>query len=148
MGSSNPENLGQRLSAEHGTSSGDHKAQAIVYDPSKDKFTTVERENLNSKWEEPGSRNAANFSADCDSFPVHLPLWRNKVDIYIYPEKRAGFVATVQLDRLGARKNWQRRLRQNYMVLHVKGLKPGTFSRASSSSSASISVGKDDNHSG
>lgn len=38
---------------------------------------------------------------------------------------RTGFVATVRLDKLSTKKNWQRRLRQNYTVLRVKGLKPG-----------------------
>ncbi|KAF6236763.1 hypothetical protein HO173_005054 [Letharia columbiana] len=132
MGSPNQEYLGQRLSAEHRTSNWDHKPQAIVYDPSLDKFETVERQNLNT---------------DCNSFPVHLPWWRNKVDIYLDPENRSGFVATVKLDRLGAAKNWQRRLRHNYKVLHVKGLKPGTASRASSSSSTSIPVVKHGDHS-
>lgn len=50
MGSANQENLGQRLSAERRRSDWDHKPQAIVYDPSLDKFETVESGNLNSEW--------------------------------------------------------------------------------------------------
>ncbi|CAD6587529.1 MAG: hypothetical protein ASARMPREDX12_002924 [Alectoria sarmentosa] len=133
MASANQENPGQQLSAEHRTSSWDHKPQAIVYDPSLDKLETVKCENLNSK---------------CDSFPVHLPWWSNKVDIYVDAKNRSGFVATVQLDRLGPAKNWQRRFRRNYTVLHVKGLKPGKASRASSSPSASIPVVQNGYHSG
>lgn len=131
MGSANQDHSGQQLSTEHRTSSWDHKPQAIVYDPSLDKLETVKRENLN---------------IECDSFPVHLPWWSNKVDIYVDPENRSGFVATVQLDRLGTAKNWQRRLRRNYTILHVKGLKPGKFSRTSSSSSASVPVAHNDHH--
>lgn len=50
MASANQENPGQQLSAEHRTSSWDHKPQAIVYDPSLDKLETVKCENLNSEW--------------------------------------------------------------------------------------------------
>ena len=91
-------------------------------------------------------QNVADFVADCDSFPIDLPRWRNRVDIYVCPENRSGFVATVQLDRLGPAKNLQRRFGHKYRVLHVKGLKPGTASRTSSSSSASMSVLKDGDH--
>ena len=91
-------------------------------------------------------KNVADFVADCDSFPIDLPRWRNRVDIYVCPEDRSGFVATVQLDRLGPAKNLQRRFGHKYRVLHVKGLKPGIASRASSSSSTSMSVLKDDDH--
>ena len=96
----------------------------------------------------PAHKNVAKFIADGDSFPVDLPRWRNRVDIYVDPENRSGFVATVQLDRLGPAKNWQRRLGHKYRILHVKGLKPGTVSRTSSNSSAPISVLKDGDHHG
>lgn len=135
MGLTNQDNLGRQLSAEHRTGSWDHKPQAIVYDPSLDKLETVKCENLNSELQTLVMK-AADFAAKCDSFPVHLPWWSNKVDIYVDPENRSGFIATVQLDRLGRAKNWQRRFRHNYKVLHVKGLKPGKASRASSSSTS------------
>ena len=138
MGSTNQDNPEHQLSAEDRTSSWDHKSQAIVYDPSLDKLETVKCENLNSEWDTVAARNLLTLLAKCDSFPVHLPWWSNKVDIYVDPESRSGFIATVRLDRLGPAKNWQRRLRHNYTVLHVKGLKPGRASRASSSASASI----------
>lgn len=51
MGSAKQDNLGQQLSAEHRTSSWDHKPQAIVYDPSLDKLETIKREKLNSEWD-------------------------------------------------------------------------------------------------
>lgn len=59
-----------------------------------------------------------------DSFKVHLPWWRNRVDIYMDEEAKSEFVATIKLDRLGRRTNWQRRLRHNYTTLYVKGFKP------------------------
>ena len=78
-----------------------------------------------------------------NSFQVDLPWWRNRVDIYVDPKNKTGFVATVQLDRLGKIKNWQRRIGHNYTVLHVKGLKPDTPSRTSLSSSESMPGGNE-----
>lgn len=49
MGLPNEENLGQELSTEHRTSGGDHKPQAIVYDPSLDEFNIVECEKLDGE---------------------------------------------------------------------------------------------------
>ena len=76
-----------------------------------------------------------------DSFQVDLPWWRNRVDIYVDPKTKTGFVATVQLNKLGKIKNWQRHMGHNYTVLHVKGLKPDTPSRTSSNSSESMPGG-------
>ncbi len=76
-----------------------------------------------------------------DSFQVDLPWWRNRVDIYVDPKTKTGFVATVQLNRLGKIKNWQRHIGHNYTVLHVKGLKPDTLSGTSSNSSESMPEG-------
>ena len=42
MGSTNEDHLGKQLSAEHHTSSPDHKPQVIVYDPSLDSLDTAE----------------------------------------------------------------------------------------------------------
>ena len=86
--------------------------------------------------------------AECDSYQVHLPRWSNKVDIYLDPKNRSGFIATVRLDRLGPAKNWQRRFRHNYKVLHVKGLELKKGSRPSTGSSASIPVVQDSYHNG
>ena len=138
MDSPNQANLGQQASAE----------QAIVYDPSLDKFETVRRENLKSEYCTLAIEKLANFLANSDTFAVHLPWWRNKVDIYVDPKNRSGFVATVQLNRLGPAKNLQRRFRPSYKVLHIKSSKSGIASRASSSSSTSTSVMKDGDHSG
>ena len=144
MGSDNQKTLGERLPPEHHRSDSNHKPQKIIYDPSLDTFETVDSGNLNGEsWSVSAHENAANFIADCDSFTVDLPRWRNRVDIYVGSENRSGFVATVQLDRLGQAKNWQRRLSHKYRILHVKGLKPGTVSRTSSNPSAPISVLKD-----
>ncbi len=56
MGSANQDNPKPQLSAEDRTSSGDHKSQAIVYDPSLDKLETVKCENLNSEWDTVATR--------------------------------------------------------------------------------------------
>ena len=74
----------------------------------------------------------SNWIGKSDSFQVHLPWWRNRVNIYVDEEARTGFVATVKLDRLGPKTNWQRRLRHNYTTLYVKGLKPEDEPGASS----------------
>jgi len=97
-----------------------------VYDPSSHKLSTDYLSKLDSQ--------LLNFyslavlwlilTIASDNFEVHLPWWRNSVDIYVDSVARTGFVATVRLDKLGPKKNWQRRLRQNYTVLRVKGLKP------------------------
>lgn len=78
----------------------------------------------------------SNLLGKTDSIKVHLPRWRNRVDIYIDEEARSEFVATVKLDRLGRKRNWQRRLGHNYTTLYVKGLRPEE-PRTSSSSAVS-----------
>ena len=79
------------------------------------------------------------LTAKYETFKVHLPWWRNKVDIYAYPENKSGFIATVQLDRLGVTKNWERRLRKNYAVMLVKGKKPVKGTMPALTSTASMS---------
>ena len=145
MGSADEGHIGHQLSAEHHTGSWDHKPQAIVYDPSSDRFGT---EKCGGECSNLATGRAANLVANCDSYPVHLPWWSNKVDIYADPKNRSGFVATIRLDRLGPAKVWQRRFRHNYTILHVKGLKPGKASSSSESSSASMPVVLKDHHTG
>ncbi len=77
------------------------------------------------------------MTEDYKSFPVHLPRWSNRVDIYVDDKHKSGFVASIHLGQLKWRKNWARRLRINYTVLHVKGTKPNTPLRVNSDSSAS-----------
>ncbi|CAF9942097.1 MAG: hypothetical protein HETSPECPRED_005084 [Heterodermia speciosa] len=84
-------------------------SKAFVYDPSSHKLSTDYLSTLDKT----------------ENFEIDLPWWRNTVDIYVDSVARTGFVATVRLDKLSTKKNWQRRLRQNYTVLRVKGLKPG-----------------------
>ena len=137
MHSSDEDRSGRQLSAESRTSSWDNKLQAIVYDPAMDSFGTEE---CGGMFKNLATRYSLTCVAHCDSYQVHLPWWSNKVDIYQDPENRSGFIATVRLDRLGAAKVWQRRLRHNYKVLHVKGLKPEKSSGTSTRLSASIPV--------
>ena len=40
--------------------------------------------------------------------------------MYIDMEARQGYMATLRLDRIGLKKNWQRHLGMNYKVLHVR----------------------------
>ena len=61
---------------------------------------------------------------ESNSFEIQLPRWRNRVHVYADMEEQRGYAATLRLDRLGLKKNWQRRLGINYRVLHVKGKKP------------------------
>ena len=49
MASVNQDDLGQQVEAEQPPGSWDHKSQAILYDPSLDKFETVNRKKLNSE---------------------------------------------------------------------------------------------------
>ena len=132
----------RELSTERRTNSWDRKCKAVVYDPSLHELKTERCEKLGRtllpELIEPEPDSPDQF----DSFEVPLPRWRNRVDIYMDPGARAGFVATVKLDKLKWTKNWQRRLRHNYTVLHVQGSKPGDMSRTSSRSTASMSVGK------
>ena len=81
---------------------------------------------------------SSNLLGKYTSFQLDLPWWRNRVDIYINLETKIGFVATVQLDRLGKIKNLQRRVGQNYTVLLVKGSKPNKPSPSPSTSSVSM----------
>ena len=144
MNSTDEDHLGRQVSSEHRTSSWDHKQQALVYDPSMD---TLETEECGGECRHLARKLLLSCIAHCDSYPVHLPWWSNKVDIYLDPKNRSGFIATVRLDRLGPAKVWQRRLRHNYTVLHVKGLKPEKDFGTSARSSASIPVVQNGQHS-
>lgn len=111
--------------------------QAIVYDPSKQALSTLSLTTLERMFScRNGCITVADRTETSEKFEVHLPPWRNRVDIYLNEKAREGFVATVHLDRLGSTKNWQRRLRHNYTSLYVKGAKPGETSRTSSVSMA------------
>ena len=61
------------------------------------------------------------------SVKVQLPRWRNSVDIYIDDV----FVATIKLDRLGTKVNWQRRFRHKHPFLYMKDLEPKEEGRPS-----------------
>ena len=58
---------------------------------------------------------------DIEAFEVPMPSWRNTVNIYLNSEKQSGFIAQIHLNRLGKRRNMQRRLRQDFTKLYVKG---------------------------
>ncbi len=108
--------------------------RAILYDPSKQALSTfsITSSDRKSPWS-CGVQDRCSIQAETsDKIKVHLPPWRNRVDIYLDEKAREGFVATVNLNRLGSTKNWQRRLRRNYTSLYVRGEKPGDTSRASS----------------
>ena len=62
---------------------------------------------------------------ESNCFEIQLPRWNNLVLVYSDMEDPSGLYPTaLRLDRLGMKKNWQRRLGMNYKVLHVKGKKP------------------------
>ena len=116
----------------------DHSTKAIIYDPSSHQLKTEDCKDLNSGWSYRSTDMSSNSPGKYASFQVDLPWWRNRVDIYVDPITKTGFVATVQLNRLGKIKNWQRRFGHNYTVLLVKGSKPSTPSRTSSRSTTSM----------
>lgn len=101
--------------------------QALVLEPENRHLTIEDINDSNSKYRPSllGHRIASHVQIEAtNSFEVQLPRWRNHVDIFKDMESELGFVATLQLDQLGLKKNWQRRLGMNYKVLHVKGKKP------------------------
>lgn len=116
----------------------DRGTKAIVYDPSSHQLWTEDCNKLDSEWSYHGEDMSSNLLGKYTSFQLDLPWWRNRVDIYINPETKTGFVATVQLDRLGKIKNLQRRVGQNYTVLLVKGSTPNKPSPSPSTSSVSM----------
>lgn len=61
---------------------------------------------------------------ESNAFEIQLPRWGNRVFLYPNMEEKTGYPVSLRLDRLGWKKNWQRRLGLNYTVLHVKGKKP------------------------
>lgn len=114
-------------SSQNGTKSWENKlSRVVMYDPSSHGLTmgdlTKEDRNFHFSLRLP---KLANF-LEQSSLAVQLPRWRNRVDIYTDEKARSGFVATVKLDRLGSKTNWQRRLRHKYTTLYVKGSKPET----------------------
>ena len=104
----------------------DRKVQyVIVYDPSEHALSTEplsDPERTLPLLSKMGARLTPTGTTGI--FQVRLPSWRNRVDIYLDEEAKQGLVATVQLDRLGLKNNWQRRLRHNYTSLYVRGAKP------------------------
>ena len=62
-------------------------------------------------------------TGESNAFEIDLPRWRNRVHVYADMKKQEGYAATIKLDRLGLKRNWQRRLGLNYHVLYVKGEK-------------------------
>ena len=71
------------------------------------------------------------------SFQVHLPRWRNRVDIYLDEKKKTGLVTSIDLGQIGVKRNLKRRLGYNYRVLHVKGVKPKMLNSDSTTSISS-----------
>ena len=142
MPSAASEEIGRQVSTDRRSNSWERKSKAIVYDPASYELKTERCEDLDSEKLLDLVTSFANPLGKSDSFEVPLPRWRNQVDIYLDPKARSGFVATIKLDKLKWTKNWQRRLGHNYKVLHVRGTKPGTTSRTSSRSTASILSGK------
>lgn len=66
---------------------------------------------------------AHKITEESNAFEVQLPRWRNRVDMFKDMEAEMGFVVELHLNKIGLKKNWQRRLGLNYTVLHVKGNK-------------------------
>ena len=101
--------------------------KAIVYDPESHDISTEELSILESASLHhflPIATHAKPLE-ESENLQVYLPSWRNRVDIYLNAESRSAFVATIRLNKqLSSSQNWQRRLRRNYKVLYVKGLKP------------------------
>lgn len=122
------------------TLSWEHKhSQAIVWDPLNHEVSYEAKETLDSKLATKAECSILTVIESYDTFKVHIPRWRNRVDIYLDDERKAGFVTSIDLGKLGLRKNMKRRLRYNYTVLHIKGAKPGMPSRTNTDSTASIS---------
>ena len=98
--------------------------QAILYDPNDRVLSTDKLATLDSKVASSHDISLTNITGAPDYFEVPLPQWNNRVDIYLDAKAKSGFVASVQLSKLGMSKNLQRRLRHNYTSLYVKGTKP------------------------
>lgn len=107
--------------------------QAILYDPSKHALSTLSMTVPEGECWYSWLRKLGWFHAESsEKFEVHLPRWKNRVNIYVGEKAREGFIATIYLNWLGSAKNWQRRLRHNYTSLYVKGVKPEETSQTSS----------------
>ena len=138
MASSNPKETEEHRSP-RSTGSWDHKAsRVIVWDPLNHDLSFEMEETLDSEFVTSPDRSILTVTEKYASFPVHLPRWRNRVDIYLDEEHKAGFVTSIDLSQLGVGKNLKRRLRYRYTVLHVKGAKPRMPSRTNSDSTASM----------
>ncbi len=123
----------------HRTSSWDNKhSRVIVYDPLNHDLSFETEETLNSMDIASRFRSPLITPETDTSFKVHLPRWRNRVNIYLDDERKAGFVTSIDLGKLGVGKNLKRRLRYNYTVLHVKGARPRMPSGAKTEDAASL----------
>ena len=114
------------LGAHRMTSRGHSPPLALVYSAETLGLGIEEINEANSMFAGfPTSSLFLNFPIEkTNSFEVQLPRWRNRVDVYTDMEERTGYTATLRLNRLGLKKNWQRHLGMNYQVLFVKGDKP------------------------
>ena len=117
----------------HNTGSSDNKqARVIVWDPLNHHLSFEMQETLDSKFKTSPDQSRLTTTEEDASFKVHLPRWRNRVDIYLDEENKAGFVTSIDLSKLGVGKNLKRRLRYSYTVLHVKGANPMISSNSNS----------------
>lgn len=138
MASNNPKETEEHRSR-YRTGNWDHKeSRVIVWDPLNHDLSFEMEETLDGRSAISPDRSLLTVTEKYASFPVHLPRWRNRVDIYLDEEHKAGFVTSIDLSQLGVGKNLKRRLRYRYTVLHVKGAKPRMPSRTILDSTASM----------
>jgi hypothetical protein len=95
--------------------------EAIIYHPIEDELVTQKLEEAESK---PPPRRIDEMKDSDESgtsglIRVDLPHWANRVDIYMDGKEKTGFIASVKMKRLGAKKNWQRHLGYNYTHMFV-----------------------------
>ncbi len=132
MASNHPKETEEHRSG-HNTGSPDHKQpRVIVWDPLNHQLSFEMQDTLDSKSTTSPDGSPLTKTEDDASFKVHLPRWRNRVDIYLDEEHKAGFVTSIDLSKLGVGKNLKRRLRYSYTVLHVKGANPRMPSKPNS----------------
>ncbi len=137
MASKNPKKTEEQRSR-HNTGSSDHKqARVIVWDPLNHDLSFEMQETLDGMSTTSSDHSPLTIIEEDASFKVHLPRWRNRVDIYLDEKNKAGFVTSIDLSKLGVGKNLKRRLRYSYTVLHVKGANPWMPSKPNSDHSTS-----------
>ena len=97
-------------------------AHVFTYSPPTHRITTEKAGSSNgSQMIQAGKTQLISLPDVGSDLKVHLPRFRNRVDLYTEDTPEKGLIASVHLGTAGFTRNLQRNLGRDYTVLQVKG---------------------------